>query len=197
MSNIVYVTGNKGKYLNVLDCFRKYGIEVDYCNVDIDELDINDISKISEDKAIKAYEKVGRPLFVADSGFYIDDYPNNPGYPGAFVKRSGISNNVDKLLEVMKDVKNRKCRFLDCLTYYDGKMVRQFYGISEGNLATSIRGGDLEKSLSNLWKVFIPNNETKTLAEMNDYERSHRKDGNTSATVLFIEWLLNLYMQMI
>ena len=27
-----------------------------------------------------AYEIIKRPVFVADSGFYINAYPNNPGY---------------------------------------------------------------------------------------------------------------------
>lgn len=186
--NIVYVTGNKGKYYTVRDHFIEHGIEIDYMDLDIDELEVNDISKISEDKARKAYEVIGRPLFVADSGFYIDDYPSNPGYPGAFVKRSGISTNVEQLLDVMNG-RDRSCRFVDCLTYFDGENVEQFYGVSEGALSTTIRGGDLEKAKSNLWKVFIPKNEDKTLAEMNDYERNHRKDNHTSATEQFIKWI--------
>ncbi|MBR4693705.1 MAG: hypothetical protein IKP07_02735 [Bacilli bacterium] len=186
--NIVYVTCNKGKYYAVRDHFKEHGIEIDYASIDIDELDINDISKISLDKARKAYAIIGKPLFVADSGFYIDDYPNNPGYPGAFVKRSGISTNVEMLLDVMKDRK-RSCRFIDCLTYFDGTTIKQFYGISEGELSTTVRGGDLVNAKSNLWKVFIPVNESKTLAEMSDYERNHRKDNHTSATEEFIKWL--------
>jgi len=186
--NIVYVTGNKGKYYAVRDHFMEHGIEIEYADLDIDELEVNDISKISEDKARKAYEALKRPLFVADSGFYIDDYPDNPGYPGAFVKRSGISTDVVHLLEVMNG-RGRSCRFVDCLTYFDGINVKQFYGISEGELSTTIRGGDLERAKSNLWKVFIPKNEDKTLAEMSDYERNHRKDNHTSATEEFIKWI--------
>ncbi len=185
---ITYVTSNKGKYLNVKNHFDKNNIELEYFNYDLNEPDINDIKIISKAKVTQAYEILKKPCFVADSGFYIEDYPNNPNYPGAFVKRSGISTNIDKLLETLKDTTNRKAYFLDCLTYYDGKKYKTFYGKSEGTISYDIRGNKTEKSLSNLWYVFVPNNHKKTLAEMSDYERVHRKDKHTSATEEFIKW---------
>ncbi len=148
-----------------------------------------------QELARKAYEVVGRPVFVADTGFYIEDYPNNPNYPGAFVKRSGVSSNIDNLLEVMKNVTNRACKFVDCLTFYDGNDFYTFYGESKGTLSLSIRGNIERKAMSNLWSVFIPLNHDKTLAEMTDYERDHRHDGHTSATDEFINWYENIYFK--
>lgn len=191
MENIVYVTGNIGKYNSMKKLFDEYKIELDYYNIDLKELDVNDISLISKDKVIQAYEILKRPCFVADSGFYIEDYPNNPGYPGAFVKRSGIADNVDKLLLTMENVPNRKCKFLDCLTYYDGNNFYQFYGESEGILSTKKRGVENKYAKSNLWYVFIPKNCNKTLAEMSDEERKSRKDFHKSASKQFIEWYIN------
>lgn len=69
--------------------------------------EINDIEKISRKKALDAYSLLQIPCFVVDTGFYIDNYLNNLGYPGAFVKRSGISSDVDGLLETMKNQSNR------------------------------------------------------------------------------------------
>ena len=117
MENLTYVTGNYGKYVSVKEKFERKGVTINYFKYDMIESEINDIEFISKEKARKAYEVVGRPVFVADTGFYIEDYPNNPNYPGAFVKRSGISSNIDNLLEVMKDVTNRACKFIDCLTF--------------------------------------------------------------------------------
>lgn len=186
---ITYVTGNKGKYLSVKRRFESHNIDVDFYQMDLVEPDINDIRIISRAKVMKAYEIIKSPCFVADSGFYIEDYPGNPGYPGAFVKRSGISSNIDELLKTMEGVKNRKCMFLDCLTYYDGKEVYQFFGESKGELALEKRGIDKEEALSNLWYVFIPNNHDKTLAEMTTEERLNRRDNNINATEVFIKWL--------
>lgn len=193
MENLTYVTGNYGKYIGVKERFEHENIFIDYFKCDLNEPDINDISYISKEKAKSAYDKLQSPVFVADSGFYINSYPNNPGYPGAFVKRSGVSSNVDKLLEVMKDVDDRSCYFLDCLTFYDGKEFYQFFGTCKGSLAESKKGNHMKKAKSNLWYVFIPDNCTKTLAEMTDEERRNRPDDNISATDKFLDWYKNSY----
>ena len=195
MEDLTYVTGNYGKYISVKEKFERVGVPINYFKYDMKEPEINDIEVISKEKARKAYEIVGRPVFVADTGFYIENYPNNPNYPGAFVKRSGVSSNIDKLLEVMKDVTNRACKFIDCLTFYDGDDYYTFYGESKGILSLSIRGNIERKAKSNLWSVFIPLNHDKTLAEMSDYERNHRHDNHTSATDEFINWYENKYLK--
>lgn len=195
MKNIIYVTGNYGKYVSVKEHFEEKNIGIDFYEYDFDEIEINDIEKISQKKALDAYKILQSPCFVADSGFYIDDYPNNPGYPGAFVKRSGISSNIDELLVTMEKQKNRACRFVDCLTFYDGKEFYTFYGVSCGTLAFSKKGDQIKRAKSNLWYVFIPNNCQKTLAEMTDEERKNRNDNHTSATEIFANWYKNTYLE--
>ncbi len=195
MGNIIYVTGNYGKYVSVKECFTEKNIEIDFYKYDFEEMEINDIEKISRKKVLDAYKILQAPCFVADTGFYINDYPNNPGYPGAFVKRSGISSDIDGLLETMKKQSNRTCKFVDCLTFYDGNEFYTFYGVSNGTLAFSKKGNPIKKAKSNLWYVFIPNNCDKTLAEMSDEERKNRNDGHTSATELFAEWYKNSYLK--
>lgn len=189
MENVTYVTGNYGKYVSVKEKLEKLGIEINYSNIDIDEPNINDIELISREKARIAYENIKSPVFVVDCGFYIRSYPNCSYYPGAFVKRSGVASDVNKLLVDMSKVEDRYCYFLDCLTYYDGENFISFYGKSEGNLSIEVRGDKIKKAMSNLWFVFIPNNCNKTLAEMSDYERNNRNDGRTDATVDFVNWL--------
>ncbi len=193
MERLTYVTSNSKKYIAVKEHFEEEGLELDYFIQDLFEPEINDIEKISRTKAEEAYSILGKPCFVADSGFYIDHYPGNPGYPGAFAKRSGVSSDIDSLLKVMENVSDRTCRFVDCLTFYDGKDFYTFYGVSEGSLADTPRGEHTEKAKSNLWRLFIPKNCSKTLAEMTDYERKTREDGRTSATELFAKWYKNEY----
>ena len=193
MINLTYVTGNKGKYLNVSSKFKKYNIDIKHFDCDLSEPDVNDIEYISKVKAMEAYEQVKSPVFVTDAGFYIEGYPGNPGYPGAFAKRSGISSNIEGLLETMKDIDNRDCYFLDCLTFYDGNVFKQFKGYSRGTLSYDIRGNEKNNKLSNLWYVFVPLNHDKTLAEMSDEERNNRHDNRTSASDEFIKWYLDEY----
>ena len=195
MKKLIYVTGNYGKYVSVKEYFKAKNISIDFYEYDFEEIEINDIEKISKKKAQDAYKILQIPCFVADTGFYIDDYPNNPGYPGAFVKRSGISSDIDKLLEIMKNKSNRAGKFVDCLTFYDGQKFYTFYGVSSGTLAFSRKGNSIKKAKSNLWYVFIPNNCDKTLAEMSDEERKNRNDGHTSATELFANWYQDIYLK--
>jgi len=195
MENIIYVTGNPGKKASVKKIFEKRGLDITIVKYDFHESDVNDIEAISREKAKEAYDMLGKPCFVADSGFYIDDYPDNPGYPGAFVKRSGVSSDIEGLLEKMKNKKNRSCKFIDCLTFYDGNDYYNFYGESRGTIAYDIRGNGTNSPTikSNLWYVFIPDNHNKTLAEMTEEERENRHDGHTSATEIFADWYINNY----
>lgn len=188
MEDLVYITGNYGKYISVKEKFAKNGLSFEYFKCDLDEPDINDIEVISKEKARQAYEKLKKPVFVTDSGFYIENYPDNPGYPGAFVKRTGISSNISKLLETMKNVSDRTCYFLDCLTFYDGNKYFPFFGVTRGTLSYEKRGTKIQEAKSNLWYVFIPSNCSKTLAEMTGDERSSVLGNIKSATDEFITW---------
>ena len=193
MENLTYITGNYGKYVSVKEKFENAGITIDYFKCDLEEPDINDIEFISKEKARQAFEILGTPVFVIDSDFYIEYYPSNHGYSGAFVKRSGISSNIVELLEIMKQTQNRNCYFLDCLTFFDGNDYFQFFGVSKGTLSHEIRGEQNKRAKSNLWFVFIPMNCSKTLVEMSDEERNNRPDNRTSATDEFIEWYISNY----
>ncbi len=134
MEKLTYVTHNPGKYYSVKKKFMQQGIDVSFLNYDFHEPEIDDIELVSKTKAIEAYEILKSPCFVIDNGFCIDDYPNHPGFPGALVNRSGLAENVEDLLEIMKDVKVRTCRFVGCLTFYDGNEFKTFFELSEGTL---------------------------------------------------------------
>ncbi len=190
--NVTYVTGNYGKYISVKNKAEKRNISLEYFKYDLEEPNINDIEIISKKKAEEAYKKISKPVIVTDSGFYIENYPNNPGYPGAFVKRSGVSTNIDDLLKILKDIENRNCYFMDCLTYFDGKEFTQFLGKHPGILTKEKKGENIKEAKSNLWYVFIPEGYKKTLAEMTDEERYNRK--TDSVIDKFFNWYQNNIM---
>ena len=185
---LTYVTGNHGKYLSVKERFEQEGIDVDFFDYDFAEPEVNDITFISHEKALNAYNMLHTEVFVTDAGFYIENYPNNPGYPGAFVKRSGIASDIPKLLKEMKDVKDRHAYFMDCTTYYDGEEFQTFYGISPGTITTEQHELDKEAQWSNLWHVFIPDGCDITLSEMTDEQRNNRNELHTSGTKEFLKW---------
>ena len=89
MEKIVYVTGNYGKYYQVKKQFEQHNLAIGFFHCDLEEPMINDIKYISKRKVEQAYQQLNRPCFVADSGFYIEDYPNHPNYPGRLLKEVG------------------------------------------------------------------------------------------------------------
>ncbi len=192
---LTYVTGNIGKYYSVKERFAKHNIPVNFYTHDFAESNVNDIEVISRAKVTEAYQILNSPCFVADSGFYIKNYPGNPGYPGAFAKRSGVTENIDELLKTLANVEDRSACFKDCVTFYDGNEYYTFYGISYGTIAYEKRGTNVKKAKSKLWSVFIPQNHTKTLAEMTDEERNNRHDNATSAYEEFVTWYQEVYSQ--
>lgn len=132
MEILTFVTGNINKGFEIEEKFIREQIPVEIITMDFQEPEVNDIETVSKSKVMQAYQILGKPCFVIDSGFNIHNYPNNLGYPGAFVRRSGISEDIDGLLNTLKNVEDRSCQFLDCLTFYDGTEFYCFYGKDEG-----------------------------------------------------------------
>ncbi len=90
----------------------------------------------------------------------------------------------------MQGIDNRKCKFEECLAYYNGTEIKYFYGKHPGNLAYEIQGKDREEKWSDLWYIFKPEHFDKTLAEMDAIERENRRkiDGSVEALKVFAEW---------
>lgn len=187
MKSIIFVTGNYGKYSSAKEKFSKIGVTVENIDLDIEELSSSDVKEVSKDKAKKAYEVLKQPCFVEDSGFYIDGYPGKSNYPGTLVKRTGISENIEKLLEVMSEITDRNCHFLSCVTFYDGKNYHQFTTANYGTLSNSVRGSLSKEAKSRLWQVFIPQGSSKTFAETSKEERKDITKNNSSMQK-FIDW---------
>ena len=154
---------------------------------ELDEPRSDDVKEIATAKVMQAYKVVGKPCIALDTGFFIEALN---GFPRAFVNFSLDTIGIDGILKLMQGKENRKCKFEECLAYYDGKEVRYFYGKHPGNLATKMQGVDRDGKWSDLWYVFKPEHFDKTLAEMDDVERENRReiDGSVESMSVFAEW---------
>jgi len=185
---LTYVTGNYGKYYAMKRRLKNQNIDIEWAQLELSEPEIDYVAVVSKEKARQAYNTLKKPCFVMDSGFYIEAYPEKPGYPGAMVKRSGIAYNVEALLKTMEGVENRSCKFVDCLTFYDGKIFSQFFHESPGMLSHEIRGTLRETAQSRLWLVFILEGYDITIAQMSEKERLAMDDGRISSVEKFVKW---------
>jgi len=188
MEEIVFVTHNKGKAKSAEKYFNNNNIKFSTYDFELEEPRSDNIKEIATAKVKQAYNLVKKPCIALDTGFFIEALN---GFPKAFVNFSLETIGIDGILKLMEGKENRKCRFEECLAYHDGKEIHYFYGKHPGNLSTKIEGVDREEKWSDLWYVFIPQNCTKTMAEMTEEERAHRNDGYVSPFDMFNEWFDN------
>ena len=99
---------------------------------------------------------------------------------------------IKGILKLMEGKENRKCRFTECLSYYDGEELHQFMGKHEGTLSKEILGNDTDKKWSDLWYIFKPYGYSKTFAQMTDEERANRiKYESIDSMQEFAKWYRN------
>lgn len=185
MEEIIFVTHNKGKVKSAEKYFNN--IKFSTYDFELDEPRSDDLKEIVTAKVKQAFEIVKKPCIAQDAGFFIDELN---GFPRAFVNFSLDTIGIDGILKLMENKENRKCRFEECLAYYDGNEIRYFYGKHPGNLSTKIQGMNREEKWSDLWYIFKPEHFEKTLAEMDAVEREERRkvDGSIEALRVFAEW---------
>lgn len=195
MDKLYYVTTNAGKIASANMYFNNSGIQVVGQNVEVDEPEINDIDKIAELKVKKAYEMYKVPCIANDSGFYINAWPKQQNWPGAFVHRELINKvGINGVLEEMKNVTDRSCYFKQSLAFYDGKILKIFHSISPGVLQNY---RDVEyknnKRWSELWEIFVPEGYNITLSQFTDEMLEQRSKRTVDCLLLLKNWIINEY----
>ena len=187
MEEIVFVTHNRGKIASAQKVLKDVNVRI--FEYDLDEPRSDDVKFISKKKVMEAYDLVKTPCISMDSGFWIDALN---GFPKAFVNFSLDTIGVDGILKLMEGKKNRSCRFVECLSFYDGKELYQFMGKHEGLIAESKLGNDTNKKWSDLWYIYKPKGYDKTFAQMTDEERDNRvRYDSVSSLDVFAEWYKN------
>jgi XTP/dITP diphosphohydrolase len=115
-------------------------------------------SEASEIKAKQAYAILKKPLFVTDTGLSLDAFN---GFPGALIRFFNEYTGQKGILKLLDNIENRGAKAIVSLTFYDGKTMKTFEGITEGTIA--------EEEWPEGWeydRIFISKGSDKTWAEM-------------------------------
>ncbi|MFA5557265.1 MAG: non-canonical purine NTP diphosphatase [Flavobacteriaceae bacterium] len=139
-------------------------------------------------KADYVTQNYGLPCFADDSGLEVEVLD---GAPGVFSARYGgeqknDNDNIEKLLEVLKNETNRKAQFKTVIALNLNKEKHLFTGIIKGEIITEKKG---TKGFG-YDPVFVPENSSKTFAEFSAEDKnkvSHR----AKAVKKLVEWLTN------
>ena len=191
MTEICFVTSNNNKIKEVQSLIKNQKLislkDLNF-NREIKETE-NSIKKNAFIKANFIFNKYGVNCFSDDSGLQVDVLDNQPGVRSARYagKNASSNDNVDLLLENLKDIKDRRAKFITFICLIINSDVKFFEGMIRGNI-THTRRGDNGFGYD---PIFVPNGYTKTFAEMPfDYKNSisHR----AIATKKLVEYLNSL-----
>ncbi len=137
---IVVATGNKGKLREIAEILSDYKIvgakELGFCN-EIEETG-NSFYENALIKAKTVSTALNVPALADDSGLCVDALGGAPGiYSARYAGNGGDEANIDKLLEEMKDKKDRSASFKSCvLVYYPNGKVVFAEGETRGKILT-------------------------------------------------------------
>lgn len=174
--DLIFATGNKGKFVMCENTLRSRGmdnqINLIMQNMELLEIQSNSIAEISMFKAKQAWEKLKRPVIVHDSGLNI---PAFNGFPGPYTKYVTDYIGAQGYVDLLKDKSDKRLIFCNCITFVDETgQTTQFMDDTGDNMyvANYVSSTKRHDQWSELWQVIIPKGfgYNKTLSEMNDFE---------------------------
>lgn len=126
----VYITGNehKAKFLTKL-----LGIELEYHNLSLDEIQSPDPREVIEHKVRQAYDTLQRPVLVEDTCMGLDELG---GLPGTFIKFFiEQENGAEKICRMADGLLSRRATATVTFGYYDGTSLQFFQNAIHGEIA--------------------------------------------------------------
>jgi len=171
VAELYFVTSNSNKVAEAQKVLEKFGVKV----VQVEsakkvELQLPSLAEIALRAARVAYLELRAPLFVEDSGLFVEALGGFPGPYSSYVyKTIGIRG----ILKLMEGVGNRRAWFESAVALICPPFEKVFVGRVYGSIATEARGS----GGFGFDPIFVPEGETRTLAEMSVEEKnavSHR-----------------------
>ncbi len=168
MSELVFVTTNNGKFHSAERDLAKYGITLVQRNIEIPELRTYDFREIAKLKAVQAFQQVRSPLIVNDAGFFMNAYG---GFPRTYVNFALETLGLEGIHKLFNGT-DRKCEFRQAVAYLEPGMDAPEIFETHVPGTASMYISDVEKpnQWSPLWRIFVPQGQSKTLADMSDDE---------------------------
>lgn len=173
---VVVATGNAGKVREIADALSELGWQLEGLNgLSLPEETGTTYEENAALKACAAALAKGLPALADDSGLEVAALDGQPGvYSARFGNRPNDTERNLYLLEKLRGVQDRRAKFVSVvmLAYPDGH-VETYRGELTGTLLEGPRG----ENGFGYDPLFVPDGETRTLAEMTVAEKraiSHR-----------------------
>jgi len=155
---LAFVTGNKGKYVEMCHACQPLGIEIEQIELPVHEIQSHDPGAIAMYKAKEAYRLAGRPVVVNDAFWNILALR---GFPGAYMRYIDEWFKPEDMLRLMDGKADRTITCIETLVYYDGKRSKVFTQTFSGQILTEARGTG-----KTLQQLVIIDGDDRTIAEI-------------------------------
>ncbi len=160
-----FLSSNGNKIREVQDILAPKGVKAIPVAQKIEEIQTDNVESLIRDKAIKAFEIIGRPLFVEHTGLYADALND---LPGGLTQVFWDKLEADKMSEIFKLLRNQSVTAKTHIGLIDGKTIRMFVGEIGGSFSDEPRG---DRTFQ--WDcVFVPEGYSTTFAEMGSEKKN-------------------------
>jgi len=153
------MSGNKHKIAEVQRILAPVGVDIVPVSKKIEELQTEDVDRLVRDKVAKAFEAIGRPLFVEHTGLYLSGLN---GLPAGLTQIFWDRLQADRFADLVAGLGDAKVTAKTILGYCDGREIHIFEGAIDGTVPSTPAGpADFQ------WDcVFVPHGSTQTFAQM-------------------------------
>ncbi|MFH1094773.1 MAG: RdgB/HAM1 family non-canonical purine NTP pyrophosphatase [Candidatus Micrarchaeota archaeon] len=157
-SEILFLTSNAHKAAEARSILNKYGISIIDKSAKGIEIQSDSLADVARFCAQDAYKRFGRPLFVEDSGLFIDALH---GFPGVYSSTAYAQIGCPGILRLLSGLQNRAAQFKCAVAFIDRHGARIFEAESEGSISNEEKG----PSGFGYDPIFIPKGHEKTFAQ--------------------------------
>lgn len=177
--NVRFISSNPFKREEFEQLLSDRGYAITTSGLKVYELQTDNIDMLVEEKAIKAFESLGRPLVIEHTGLSIRKIR---GLPGGLTQMFWDTLEAERFAELFGTPPENDAIARTTVAYCDGRTIRKFTGEIKGLVVDKPRG---DRHFQ--WDtVFVPDGQTETFAEMGikKNEISMRRQ----AIYKFLEW---------
>lgn len=162
MKSIYFVTGNKGKFVEVQKKFSELNIEVIQKDVGYPEIQAINLEDVALYGAEHIQKRISHPFILEDAGLFIDNLDGFPGVYSAYVYHTIGCKGILRLMENMRG-DDRKAVFRSVFAFAaSDDTPRLFIGECPGKITTK----EIGENGFGYDPIFIADGESKTFAQM-------------------------------
>jgi len=174
MKTLYFVTGNKGKLVEVQNKFSKVDVKVVQMDLGYPEIQADSLEDVAMYGLNDVRKRFDKPFILEDAGLFIDGLNGFPGVYSSFVYYTVGCEGIIRLMEDFEENSERKAVFRSVFAFsMPNEKPVLFVGECPGFISKELRGS----YGFGYDPIFIPDGEHRTFAEMSVEEKncfSHR-----------------------